>query len=95
MMIIEKIMRCVRSNSPFTYLVISLRKEKLGRQDWRVIIEKTSEKVRRLAKEFSFNRGRLTLLDAVLTVISVYILSMYRMPIWVIKRIDQIRRKFL
>lgn len=45
MMITEKIMGCLRGNSPFTYLGILLREGKLGRQDWSVIIEKASEKV--------------------------------------------------
>lgn len=39
--------------------------------------------------------GRLTLVNSVLTALPTYWMSIFRLPAWVIKKIDQLRRDFL
>jgi hypothetical protein len=40
-------------------------------------------------------RGKLILINSVLSSIPFYMFSMYLIPVWVIKTIDKIRAKFL
>lgn len=48
-----------------------------------------------MAKNYLSLGGRIALLNAVSSIIPLYIVFEYRVPTWAIGKIDQIKRKFL
>ncbi|XP_039113776.1 uncharacterized protein LOC120249345 [Dioscorea cayenensis subsp. rotundata] len=88
-------LNCSRNCLPITYLGIPLSGRRPKRSDW---VKLTSMVCSRLspwkAKYLSLG-GRLTLINSVLSIVPVYWISVFKLPNWVIKEIDKIRRDFL
>ncbi|KAK1258442.1 hypothetical protein QJS04_geneDACA006646 [Acorus gramineus] len=88
-------MGCPYSPFPTRYLGLPLVKGRLTKEQWDPLIERFE---RRLSgwkgKMLSWGGGRLTLLQAVLTNLPLFYLSVFRLPIGVLHRIDRIRRRF-
>lgn len=80
---------------PVTYLSIPISGRRPRKQEWDGLILKVR---RRLAmwklKHISLG-GRLTLVNSMLSAIPTFWMSMFRLPYWVIRAIDRIRRDFL
>jgi hypothetical protein len=45
--------------------------------------------------KFLFMGGRVIILNSIISAISLYYLSVYRIPQWVLRKIDTLRRRFL
>jgi hypothetical protein len=45
--------------------------------------------------KFLFMGGRVIILNSIISAISSYYLSVYRIPQWVLRKIDTLRRRFL
>lgn len=92
---IVETLNCVVGKLPITYLGIPIYGRRPHKQDWEGLIFKirrclSAWKVRHLSL-----RGRFTLVNSMLSVIPTYWIFMFRLPCWVIKQIDRIRRDFL
>lgn len=80
---------------PITYLGIPISGRRPRRHDWECVILKVRKRLSTWKGRFLSLGGRLTLVNSVLSVLPTYWLSIFRIPAWVIKKIDQIRRDFL
>jgi hypothetical protein len=63
--------------------------------DWQALIDKIASRLATWKGKLMSTAGRLALLNAILSSIPVYWLSVHRLPVWVRKKIDSICRAWL
>lgn len=83
------------SSLPCKYLGLPLGLKKPRRVDLQILIDKIATKLAAWKGKLLSRRGRLTLINSVLTSITTYYLTMFAPSKWIIKRIDKLRRSFL
>lgn len=86
---------CSRSNFPVTYLGLPLSVVKPNKDQFMPLVEKIEKKLGGWKGKFISKGGRLQLVQSVLSSIPVYHLMCFRLPQWLIRRIDKVRRQFL
>ena len=64
------------------------------KQDFIPLIHKINRRLPGWAAKLLTIAGRLTLVNAVLTSIPIYLMSVCKLPVWVIEEIDKTRRNF-
>lgn len=84
---------CSRDCLLLTYLGVPLSGRQPGRQDWMKLTFQFAL-ISRLGKPIISLKGRLTLINYVLTSIPIYWMLVFQLPIWVVKEIDKLRRDF-
>ena len=89
------IFQCTSSSFPMHYLGLPLHTQKLRKKDWFFLIDKIEKRLQNWKGSLLSIGGRVTLLNSVLSSIPLYFLSVYKIPKFVIKKIDQIRCRFL
>ncbi|XP_020252248.1 uncharacterized protein LOC109829595 [Asparagus officinalis] len=88
-------MNCKSGSFPITYIGMPLRPGKLKKDDRSPLISKIEKRLA-LWKGNSLSRGgRLVLVNDVLSSIPTFWLSYFLFPVWVIEKIDKMRRRFL
>lgn len=80
---------------PVTYLGIPISGRRPRRQNWEGIIRKVRRRLVAWKMKHISLGGCLTLVNSVLSAIPTFWISIFRLPCWVIKNIDRIRRDFL
>jgi hypothetical protein len=80
---------------PIKYLRVHLHWKRPSRHDWQKLIEKLQQKLSVWKDKQLFLGGKLILLNYMLPVIPMYYISLFRIPKWVIIKIDQLRKWFL
>lgn len=86
---------CKKGTFPFTYLGLPLSNKKLPRSAYMPLIQKVNNRLQGWATNHLSIAGRLILINAVLSSIPTYFMSVFKLPAWVINEIDKTRRKFL
>ncbi|GAB4847064.1 hypothetical protein Ancab_039814 [Ancistrocladus abbreviatus] len=80
---------------PFAYLGLPVGGSPCRLKTWKPLLDHLKARLASWRGRFLSMGGRLTLLNAVLTSIPVYFLSVYKMPAGVATAIDRLRRQFL
>lgn len=93
-MIVEKILGCSRGEFPIKYLGVPVRRTKL-KEDWTRIIKHIQKKLEGWQARFLPLGERITLINSALSAMPLYQALVYKIPTWVLKTIDKLRRKFL
>ncbi|XP_039146809.1 uncharacterized protein LOC120284053 [Dioscorea cayenensis subsp. rotundata] len=88
-------LNCAASALPITYLGVPIAGRRPRRQDWEVLILKVKVRLTSWKANYLSVGGRLTLINSVLTALPTYLMSIFRLPKWVVNRIDRLRRDFL
>lgn len=87
-------LRCEKALLPVTYCItISGRRPR--KQDWEVLISKVRRRLSSWKVQHLSLGGHLTLMNSVFSALPTFWMSMFRLPHWVIKDIDRIRRDFI
>lgn len=89
------IIGCEPTELPITYIGMPLTVRKSGRSAYMPLIEKLEKKFQGWRCKIISRGGRLQLVTSVLSSIPIYFMSSFKLPKWVIKRLDRIRRDFL
>lgn len=89
------ILGCQKTALPVTYLGMPLTICKSGRDLFAPLIQKLDQRLQGWKSKLISRGGRLQLVRSVLSSISVYFMTCFLLPKWVIKKIDRIRRQFL
>jgi Reverse transcriptase (RNA-dependent DNA polymerase) len=89
-----KLLGCKVSSFPLKYLGVPLYDKKHRTCDWDVMLAKIHTQLSNWKGSLLSFGGKLTLLNSVLSAVHLYMLSLYRLPTLVRKRIDRIRCKF-
>lgn len=92
---LAQIMGCKASNFPIKYLGLPLSNKRLQKQQYMELIQKIENKLTSWKAAMLSIGGRITLVNATLTAMPMYMMQTFLLPKWVIKRIDKIRRRFL
>lgn len=90
---LANILKCKVGTRPTKYLGFPLSPKPPPKESWREVIQKLHRKIRGWQAKLLSRGGRLILVNAVLTNLPLYYLSVFKTPLWVIKRID-LRRDF-
>lgn len=80
---------------PVNYLGIPISGRRPRRQEWEGLILKVRRRLASWKMKHLSLGVRLTLVNSVLSAILTYWMSIFRLPGWVVKDIDKIRRDFL
>ncbi len=79
---------------PFTYLGLPFSLKALCKQDYLPLLEKLGKRLAGWKSSALSRGGRLVLLNSVLSSTPAFFCSTFRLPVWVTKEIDKIRRGF-
>ncbi|XP_020262542.1 uncharacterized protein LOC109838519 [Asparagus officinalis] len=88
-------MNCNLDHLPIKYLGLPLKYGKLAKSDWQPMLDNMYRKLASWKSSCLSFGGRLVLLNSVLSSILLYYMSFYKLPSWVIKEVDKIRKNFL
>ncbi|KAM0832353.1 hypothetical protein ACQ4PT_064959 [Festuca glaucescens] len=80
---------------PCKFLGLPLSLRKLRKVDFQPLLDRIASRLACWKAKLLSAAGRLVLLNAVLSALSVYWISVHAMPAWVQKEIDRIRRAWL
>lgn len=88
------ILGCKRGTYPYIYLGLPLSDKNLPKSTYMSLIQKVNNRLQGwAAKQLSILR-KMVLLNAVLSSIATYLMSAFKIPVWVTQKIDETRRKF-
>ncbi|KAJ1701600.1 hypothetical protein LUZ63_001379 [Rhynchospora breviuscula] len=80
---------------PLTYLGLPLTLTRPDRTAYQSLVDKLQRKLAGWKATILSRVGRLTLAASVLSSVPVYFMSVFKLPVWVIKAFDRIRRDFI
>jgi len=86
---------CQVSSFPCKYLGLPLSERRLKRVDIQPLFDKVAAKLPAWKGKLINRAGRLKLVNAVLTAVPIYFLTVFSLKKWAIKKLDKIRRSFL
>ncbi|GKV30536.1 hypothetical protein SLEP1_g39339 [Rubroshorea leprosula] len=89
------LLNCKSGSLPCKYLGIPLGVDLRRIATWKPLIDTLKRKLSSWSGRFLSLGGRITLINAVLTSLSVFIMSFYLLPKSIIGELDKIRRRFL
>lgn len=92
--LIANIIDCKVTSLPITYLGVPLHCRRLKTEDWKIIINKIQKKLDNWKDKILSLGDRVILVNAVLSAIPIYWLTIFKIPVKVRKIIDKIRRNF-
>lgn len=95
MQLVSEIMGCTRSQFPVQYLGMPLTVSKPTKETFLPLIENIEKKLGGWQGKMISRGGRLQLVQSVLSTVPTYHMMCFRIPQWVLNRIDRIRRQFL
>ena len=88
-------MGCAKGQFPTPYLGLPLTILKPAKEQFMPLVERIEKKLGGWKGKFISKGGRLQLVKSVLSSIPIYHMMCFRLPQWVIMRIDKVRRQFL
>ncbi|KAK1318767.1 hypothetical protein QJS10_CPB04g01215 [Acorus calamus] len=89
------VLGCTVQCLPTRHLGLPLVRNKIKIADWSPLIERMERRLEGWKGRLLSMGGRITLLQAVLSSMPIFFLSMFRLPVVVEKRLETIRRRFL
>lgn len=92
---LNQLFRCPWGNFPFSYLGLPLSPKKLTLVNWQFLVDKVEYRLPSWKCHLLSMGGKLTLVNSVLSSILLYTLSVYKISVTIINRIDKVRRQFL
>lgn len=92
---LTRTVHCIAGSLPNTNLGIPISGGWPRKKDWDLLLSKIRSRLATKKSKFLSLGGRLTLINSVLTAIPTHWMSIFKLPSWVIKNINKIRRDFL
>ncbi|KAJ4756378.1 RNA-directed DNA polymerase (reverse transcriptase)-related family protein [Rhynchospora pubera] len=92
---IQSLLNCAQATLPLMYLGLPLTHKKPNRLCFQLLIDKVNARLAGWQSPLLSRAGRLVLTSSVLSSIPIFFMSVFQLPIWVIKAIDRTRRNFI
>jgi predicted PurR-regulated permease PerM len=92
---LANLIQCKTTIFPLKYLGLPLADKQITRQYFKQLVDNIQDALPGWQAEYLSLAGRGVLVNAVLSAKTVYFMSIYMLPKWVTKAIDNIRRRFL
>ncbi|KAK1297873.1 hypothetical protein QJS10_CPB14g00976 [Acorus calamus] len=89
------ILSCEVKQFPLLHLGLPLHVARMGKCEWAPLVSRFERRLEGWKSSFLSLGGRLTLIQAVLTNLPIYYLSIFKIPKGVLARLECIRRRFL
>jgi ribosomal protein L21E len=90
----EQLFGCKKGSCPFKYLRLPMHYRKLSNKDWEIIEERIEKKLSSWKGKYISVGGRLVLINSVLSRLPMFMLSFFKIPKGVLKKIDYFRSRF-
>ncbi|KAJ4793535.1 RNA-directed DNA polymerase (reverse transcriptase)-related family protein [Rhynchospora pubera] len=88
-------LRCTERTLPIKYLGLPLSSKKLSKSDYLILIDRFKAKLDTWSSAFLSFAGRLVLVNTCISSLSIFFMSVFKIPKWVVKILDNTRRSFL
>ena len=85
---------CQEGSFPFKYLGIPMSDHRLANKDWSMIEERFQKKLSSWKGKLLSVGGRLVLINSVLSSLPMFMLSFFKIPKGVLKKLDYYRSRF-
>ncbi|KAJ1691982.1 hypothetical protein LUZ63_016137 [Rhynchospora breviuscula] len=92
---VQTTLQVVTSSLPLTYLGLPLTIRRPDRLVFQNLIDKIQAKLAGWKSSLLSRAGRLVLATSVLSTVPIYFMSVFKLPAWVTKSLDRIRRNFI
>jgi hypothetical protein len=89
-----EIFGCKEGTLPFRYLGIPMNTHKIRNQDWQLVETRFQKKLASWKSKLLSAGGRLVLINAVLSSLPMFMMSFFRIPKGVLKKLDYYRSRF-
>ena len=89
-----QIFGCKEGTFPFKYLGIPMNPNRIASKDWGHTEERIQKKLRSWKGKLLSTGGRLVLINSIMSSFPLFILSFFKIPKGVLKRIDYYRSRF-
>ena len=86
---------CKKQSLPWNYLGLPLCKGKPSRACWEELLKKFDKRLAKWKSGLLSAGGRLVMIKATLSALPLHFMAVFKIPTWVINKIDRIRRNFL
>jgi mannosylglycoprotein endo-beta-mannosidase len=88
------VMNCSTGVWPIKYLGVPVAGSRLHVSDWVSLVEKMMKRLEGWQGSVLSTGGRITLINACLSSLPTYCMSMYLLPKTIIKNMDSVRKRF-
>lgn len=88
-------LNCAVGLLPVTYLGLPILGRKPQRQDWEGLVVKVRKRLSSWKSQHLSLGSCLMLVNSIPSALPIYWISMFRLPKWMIKEVDRIRKDFL
>ncbi|KAJ4748165.1 RNA-directed DNA polymerase (reverse transcriptase)-related family protein [Rhynchospora pubera] len=92
---LSRILACISATLPITYLGLPLSNKSLRKSDYGSLLSKFQARLSGWPASLLSIAGRAVLVNTCLSSLPIYFMSAFKLPAWVLKRIDAIRRNFM
>lgn len=92
---LARVLECKLATLPFIYLGLPLSNKKLSKCAYLPLIQRMNKRLSGWEAKHLSIASRIVLINSMLSSLPTYFMSCLKLPEWVIKDIDKIRRSFL
>ncbi|KAJ1691520.1 hypothetical protein LUZ63_015675 [Rhynchospora breviuscula] len=92
---LQDLLHCSYTTLPVLYLGLPLTDRRPDRATFQLLIDKLTKRLSGWKAKLLSRAGRLVLASSVLSTIPIFFMSVFKLPVWVIRAIDRIRRDFI
>ncbi|KAJ1685156.1 hypothetical protein LUZ63_016546 [Rhynchospora breviuscula] len=92
---LQELLGCSSTTLPIQYLGLPLTDRRPDRSTFQILIDKLTKRLSGWKAKLLSRAGRVVLASSVLSTIPIFFMSVFKLPMWVIRAIDRIRREFI
>ncbi|KAJ1689310.1 hypothetical protein LUZ63_013465 [Rhynchospora breviuscula] len=92
---LQGLLGCSSTTLPIQYLGLPLTDRRPDKATYQLLIDKLTNRLSGWKAKLLSRAGRVVLASSVLSTIPIFFMSVFKLPAWVIRSIDRIRRDFI
>ncbi|KAJ4754103.1 RNA-directed DNA polymerase (reverse transcriptase)-related family protein [Rhynchospora pubera] len=92
---LQNLLQCPSTTLPVQYLGLPLSNKRPNKATFQLLVDKLTKRLAGWKAKLLSRAGRLVLASSVLSTILIFFMSVFKLPVWVVRAIDRIRRDFI